>query len=89
MTSDERSIECQTCIGFGTTACSDCIVNHVIANDDGPIDFVVVPFGRLGDESPAATDDEPDDPVVSLFARAGLLDEQVQLVGRDEFDALS
>ena len=37
------SIECDTCVATGTTACSECIVTHLLANDDGPIDLVTVP----------------------------------------------
>ena len=38
------SIECGTCVATGTTACADCIVTHLLANDDGPIDLVTVPI---------------------------------------------
>jgi hypothetical protein len=38
----DLSIECDTCVATGTTACADCIVTHLLANDDGPIDLVTV-----------------------------------------------
>ena len=43
MENNDISIECGTCVATGTTACADCIVTHLLANDDGPIDLVTVP----------------------------------------------
>ena len=54
---DTFSIECGTCIATGTTACTDCVVAHLLANDDGPIDLVAVTVGpplserRTGDRT--------------------------------------
>jgi hypothetical protein len=36
---DDLTIECATCPATGTTACGDCIVTHLLANDDGPIEY--------------------------------------------------
>jgi hypothetical protein len=71
------SIECGTCVATGTTACADCIVTHLLANDDGPIDLVTVPLA-----APIAVTDR----AIALFQRAGLLDDPVELVGPAEFE---
>jgi len=71
------SIECGTCVATGTTACADCVVTHLLANDDGPIDLVVVPV----DPPVSATDR-----TVALFERAGLLDDPVEFVSVAEFE---
>ena len=42
--SDDFTLDCRTCVAANTTACEDCIVNHLLANDAGPIDFV--PIGQ-------------------------------------------
>jgi hypothetical protein len=72
----DLSIECGTCVATGTTACADCIVTHLLANDDGPIDLVTVPVAAPMSATARA---------VALFERAGLLDEPVQYVSVDEF----
>lgn len=63
---DPVTIECPTCPATGTTACNDCIVAHVLANDDGPIAYA--PASLLPAES--ATD-----LAIELFVAAGLLDD--------------
>ncbi len=67
----DLSIECDTCVATGTTACADCIVTHLLANDDGPIDLVTVPIA-----APVTALDR----AVALFQRAGLLDDPVEFV---------
>jgi hypothetical protein len=71
------SIECDTCVATGTTACADCIVTHLLANDDGPIDLVTVPIA-----APTTAIDR----AVGLFRRAGLLDDPIVFVGVEEFE---
>ena len=71
------SIECGTCVATGTTACADCIVTHLLANDDGPIDLVTVPIA-----APTTAIDR----AVGLFQRAGLLDDPIVFVGVEEFE---
>lgn len=71
------SIECGTCVATGTTACADCMVTHLLANDDGPIDLVTVPVGR-----PATGVDR----AIALFRHAGLLDDPVEFVSLAEFE---
>jgi hypothetical protein len=71
------SIECGTCVATGTTACADCIVTHLLANDDGPIDLVTVPIA-----SPQTSADR----AIALFGRAGLLDDPVEFVDLAEFE---
>jgi hypothetical protein len=73
-------IECGTCVATGTTACADCLVTHLLANDDGPIDLVTVPL---------AVPMSPTDRAVALFRRAGLLDDPVEFVSYAEFEQCS
>lgn len=80
--SDDLSIDCATCIGSGTTACSDCIVTHLLANDDGPIGYVPVELIEVP-RMPSA-----DDVAIELLAKAGLLDDPPVLVPVAEFEAL-
>jgi hypothetical protein len=72
------SIECGTCVAHATTACADCIVTHVLANDDGPIELVTVAV-----EAPTT----PEQRAIELFARAGLLDDPVEFVVLSDFEA--
>ncbi len=64
--SDSFSIECGTCVATGTTACTDCVVAHLLANDDGPIDFVPVALGasRSAPETEQERDVGPGDRLV-------------------------
>ena len=70
---DGFSIECGTCVATGTTACTDCVVSHLLANDDGPIDLVTV--------APPTT---AVDRAIALSAQAALLDAPVQFATLDE-----
>jgi len=71
------TLECGTCVATGTTACAECVVAHLLANDDGPIEYVPVSVGR-----PRTAADR----TIELFARAGLLDDPVQFVTVAEFE---
>lgn len=71
------SIECATCVAANTSACSDCIVNYVLANDAGPVEFVPVHVGGR---------DERCDATVRLFVRAGLVDDPVVFLTSREFE---
>lgn len=71
------SIECDTCVATGTTACADCLVTHLFANDDGPIEYVPVPLGR-----PRTSADR----AIELFDRAGLIDDPVEFVPMAVFE---
>lgn len=89
---DGLSIDCATCIGSGTTACTDCVVTHLLANDDGPIGVVPAPVGSIAsDDSVDSVDsdcfDDPVDLAISRLARAGLLDERPRFVTMAEFDS--
>jgi hypothetical protein len=75
---DHFMIECGTCLATGTTACNECLVTHLLANDDGPIDFVTVAVAR-----PVTATDR----AIELFRRAGLLDDPVEYVTLEEFEA--
>ena len=76
--SPDFAIECATCVASGTTACADCVVTHLLANDDGPIDLVTVPVG---------VPTTPEQRAIELFRRAGLLDDPVQFVTPNDFAA--
>ena len=76
---DEFSIDCATCIGHGTTACSECVVSHLLANDDGPIDFITTPVKFL---EPIPT---PDEVALALLVKAGLVDDPPVFVPMAEF----
>ncbi len=71
------SVECGTCVATGTTACADCVVTHLLANDDGPIDFVTVPIA-----APMTAIDR----AVGLFRRAGLLDDPIEFIDVADFE---
>jgi hypothetical protein len=71
------SIECGTCLATGTTACEDCIVTHLLANDDGPIDLVTVPVAAPMTATERA---------IALFQHAGLLADPVEFVSLAEFE---
>jgi hypothetical protein len=83
--SDSFSIECGTCVATGTTACTDCVVAHLLANDDGPIDFVPVAVGPSR-SVPGAEAGTSHARAIALFERAGLLDDPVQFVPLAEFE---
>ncbi len=72
------SIECGTCVATGTTACADCIVTHLLANDDGPIDLVTVPV---------AAPLSPTDRAIAMFRSAGLVDDEIEFVSLHEFES--
>lgn len=80
---DEDSIDCNTCVGAGTTACSDCIVTHLLANDDGPIEIVPV---RLVEVPPFPNAEET---ALDMFVRAGLVDAAAPFVSPEEFAAVA
>ena len=75
---DELTLDCNTCLAANTTACSDCVVSHLLANDDGPIDLEPVPV-----ESPLRAVDR----AVGMFGRAGLVGDVPEFVTREEFEA--
>ncbi len=83
--SDHFSMDCKTCIGAGTMACNDCIVTHLLANDDGPIDYVPVALAGSFKVVPRVPDQQ--EFAVSLFEQAGLVDGPVQFVPLDEFES--
>jgi hypothetical protein len=73
---DALRIDCNICLATGTTACGDCVVGHVLANDGGPIELVV-----------ASRPEGDTERVVRLMARAGLLDDPPVFVSPEEFAA--
>ena len=75
----DLTIDCGTCIAANTTACSGCLVTHLLANDAGPIDYVPVPLVE-----PPPSDTER---VIALFLRAGLVDDPPTFVDAAELDA--
>ncbi len=81
--SDDFTLDCGTCIGVGTTACNDCIVTHLLANDDGPIDYVPVQL------APVPRVPDPQETAISLFQRAGLVGDAVEFVPFAEFESFA
>lgn len=77
---DHFTIECGTCLAAGTTACTDCVVAHLIANDDGPVNFLTVRPGPPESQLNRA---------IALFERAGLLDDPVEFVSIEVFESFS
>jgi len=77
---DHFSIECNTCLASGTTACNDCVVTHLLANDDGPIEFLTVGINAAPGSQEQA---------IVLFERAGLLDDPVEFVPADVFESMA
>ena len=82
MFTDEVTIECATCPATGTTACGDCVVTHLLANDAGPINYA--PTGHATIDEGAELSDL--DRAIALFAAAGLLDDPPVLVEQVEFE---
>ena len=76
ISTDDLSLDCSTCVAVNTTACGDCVVQHLLANDAGPIDFVPTRVGAGQTER-----------AVELFARAGLLDPDPHFVAYREFES--
>ena len=75
------TIECETCVAANTSACGECIVNYVLANDAGPIEYVPAPEPvevqlRSGTIEAA----------IDLFVRSGLVEEPVTFVTVAEFE---
>jgi hypothetical protein len=75
------AIECGTCVATGTTACTDCVVSHLIANDDGPIEYVTVALVR-----PRSAAERAVERALEMFRAAGLVDDPVELVDPAEFE---
>ncbi|MEM8747944.1 MAG: hypothetical protein AAF945_03515 [Actinomycetota bacterium] len=75
---DAIAIDCGTCLAANTTACGDCIVTHLLANDAGPIELVVA-------DRPAPVDAV--ERAIDLLVAAGLCDDPPAEVSADEFDA--
>jgi hypothetical protein len=82
LNSDALSLDCTTCVATNTTACNECVVSHLLANDAGPIEFVPTP--RTPDEvaGPGGVDR-----AVALFAAAGMLDHTPHWVDEADFVA--
>ncbi|MFK7918278.1 MAG: hypothetical protein AB8G14_09400 [Ilumatobacter sp.] len=72
---DDLVLDCRTCVAVNTTACSDCVVHHLIANDAGPIEFVPAPVVSASQRA------------VQLFAKAGMLDDEPSFVSYSEFES--
>lgn len=74
----EVILDCQTCVATNTTACSECVVSHLLANDAGPIELRVTPAAEVLDHAERA---------VGLFVKAGLLDDEPEFVAYADFEA--
>jgi len=81
-------LDCQTCLAANTTACGDCIVAHVLANDDGPIELVSTGLSVVSVQSDADVDaGQAVDRAVDMLGKAGLLDAEPVWVERSVFEA--
>ncbi len=76
------TIECDTCVAANTSACGECIVSFILANDAGPIEYVPAP--EPVEIRPVVGSVEA---AVDLFVRAGLIDEPVEFVSLTEFES--
>jgi len=74
------NLDCHTCLAANTTACSDCVVAHVLANDDGPIELISTGLVIAAASDPAL------DHAVNLLAKADLLDAEPVWVDRSVFE---
>ncbi len=72
---DALTIDCDTCVATGTTACNDCVVGHVLANEDGPIGLVVARQHPVAVSVRTDVGARDADRAVELFVAAGLLDD--------------
>lgn len=79
-------LDCATCVAANTTACGECVVTHVLANDAGPIELVVVAGSDEVATPGAAADADPVDRAIGLFAKAGLVDDRPCFVDPAAFD---
>lgn len=79
---DELLLDCNTCVAANTTACSDCIVSHLLANDDGPIDLEPVPLAAHAGAAGSVFDE-----AIARFVRVGLVDDPPEFVSPAEFEA--
>lgn len=77
-TSDDLSLDCRTCVAANTTACQDCVVHHLLANDAGPIEFVPTPRRQPADATAR---------VVELFVNAGMLGDHPEYVPYVDFES--
>jgi hypothetical protein len=83
---DPLTIDCDRCVAAGTSACNECVVGHLLANDDGPIELVVAARPTWARRPRRAAADATSR-VVALFERAGLLDDPPVFVTAEEFAA--
>jgi hypothetical protein len=80
MTNDiDFALDCTTCVAANTTACGDCVVHHLLANDAGPIEFLPNPKWASVISETAR--------VIELFENAGLLGAEPSLVAYSEFES--
>ncbi len=80
MTNDiDFALDCTTCVAANTSACGDCVVHHLLANDAGPIEFLPNP-----QRAPIMTETSR---VIDLFDKAGLLGDDPQFVAYSEFES--
>jgi hypothetical protein len=75
---DDLNVDCNTCVAANTTACTECVVGHLLANDAGPINFVPVPLFAEPSHAERA---------VALLAAAGLVADDPEWVSASDFAA--
>jgi hypothetical protein len=77
---DPLPLDCDRCPADGSSACVDCVVTHLLANDQGPIHFLPStprPAAVAVEAAPAI------DEVVGWFVAAGLVDDPPTFVDAD------
>ena len=75
------TIECDTCVAANTSACGECIVSYILANDAGPIEYVPAP--EPVEIRPIRGTVEA---VLEMFVQAGLVADPVEFVPLAEFE---
>jgi hypothetical protein len=75
------TIECDTCVAANTSACGECIVSYILANDAGPIEYVPAPEPVEIRHATGTVE-----AAVDLFVQAGLVSDPVEFVPPVEFE---
>jgi hypothetical protein len=75
------TIECDTCVAANTSACGECIVSYILANDAGPIEYVPAPEPVEIRPAPGSVQ-----AALEMFVQAGLVADPVEFVPLADFE---